>query len=342
MNTNDKKIYINENNLSIYDGEDFTLYTEDEITTLVNSHMVGRSFKGLPNRTRSKVSKSLVCESLGYNIPRSFKKTVPRFPAQNLDTYVQKSNNLQVWNQEIDPTRRYLIIRVNDNDEVTGSKVITGEKLILLDTTGTLTQKYQARLTVNETACELISNKDTDHISNILQGNDIDLTNVSPIDQPTISNLYSINEIYDRLKNLIGRSIKHVGFDQERNRGAELHKLVCSELGYGEYKDNGQFPDVLNQLLEIKLQTSSTIDLGVAYPNSEIVLETKLNDTPIRHKDVRYGIFYGVVNNDEVTLTNFYLTNGEDFFNRFPQTQGNVVNQKIQIPLPKDFFYSSL
>jgi hypothetical protein len=32
------------------------------------------------------------------------------------------------------------------------------------------------------------------------------------------------------------------------------------------------------------------------------------------------------------------LTTGESFFTRFTQFQGKVLNKKLQIPLPRDFF----
>jgi len=98
-----------------------------------------------PLRTRSKVLKSKICEILGYPVPTSFTKSKPRFPGQDFNTYVQKSNNLQIWNEEIVPTRRYVIIRLDESSRVTGVRVATGEILARLDTTGTLTKKYQAR-----------------------------------------------------------------------------------------------------------------------------------------------------------------------------------------------------
>ena len=53
---------------------------------------------------------------------------------------------------------------------------------------------------------------------------------------------------------------------------------------------------------------------------------------------MRYGIFYGNVANGMVELTHFFLTTGAAFFSRFPQFQGKVLNAKLQIPLPADFF----
>ena len=72
-----------------------------ELEQLLNAAMSGISLAGLPLRTRSKVVKEHVCRSLGYPVPSSFKKTQPRFPGQLFDTYVQKSNHLQVWNEEL-------------------------------------------------------------------------------------------------------------------------------------------------------------------------------------------------------------------------------------------------
>lgn len=130
-----------------------------------------------------------------------------------------------------------------------------------------------------------------------------------------------------------------IGYDQERNRGAELHRLVCKSLGYEDYRDDGQFPDMRHQLLEVKLQTSPTIDLGLVCPNSLDVLDVpKIGGKQVRHCDVRYALFYANTDGITVTLTHFFLTTGEKFFTRFPQFQGKVLNKKLQIPLPADFF----
>src|ERR1035437_4308154 len=115
-----------------------------ELEAILKKGLLGLDLN-YPLRTRSKVLKSRICEVLGYPVPASFKKTEPRFPAQDFDTYIQKSNNLQIWNQEIAPTRRYVIIRLDENSRVTGVRVVAGEILAELDTTGTLTKKYQAK-----------------------------------------------------------------------------------------------------------------------------------------------------------------------------------------------------
>lgn len=148
----DPSIYsrnISASKLTIYDaieiGDPNLWISSPELESLLDSGLKGMSLSGLPLRTRSKVLKERVCKILGYPIPLSFKKTQPRFPGQQFDTYIQKSNNLQIWNEEIFPTRRYVLIRLNESDIVCKVKAIDGETLAKLDTTGTLTQKYQAR-----------------------------------------------------------------------------------------------------------------------------------------------------------------------------------------------------
>lgn len=291
----------------------------------------------LPLRTRSKVVKTAVCKALGYPVPTSFKKVNPRFLGQNFDTYTQKATNLQVWNEELDATRRYAIIKINDNGEVEKVKVVTGETLSLLDTTGTLTQKYQARLNIGDTDAELINKKDTENITSLIS-KQIRLSPF-PTEYPTENSLYPIKVIFEKLKPLIGEKFDDPGYDQERNRGSGLHKLVCKALSYKSYKDDGRFPDICNQLLEVKLQMSPTIDLGLVCPNSDDILDfPKMKDKQIHHCDVRYALFYANTDGKKVRLTHLYVVSGESFFLRFPQFQGKVLNKKIQIHLPTDFF----
>ncbi|GEK08324.1 restriction endonuclease [Pseudoalteromonas peptidolytica] len=334
---------ISNSGLSIYDqietGDLDLWLTSEELSSILNEKLKGNSFENLPIRTRSKVAKELVCEALGYPQPKSFKKCQPRFTGQFFDTYVQKSNNLQVWNEELDVERRYVIIRTDENDIITKVKVISGSDLAALDTTGTLTQKFQARLLPTDETYELISSQDTPNVNTLLNESVKNLSSSCPISKPQANLLLPISTCFEKLKSIVGKSFKDAGADQERNRGAVLHALVCEALGYSDYRDNGQFPDVKHQLLEVKLQTSPTIDLGLVCPNSEAYLDIeKVNGYQIRHCDVRYALFYGNIENGMVNITKLYLSTGADFFSRFEQFGGKVLNKKIQIPLPRNFF----
>ena len=314
----------------------------DVLEKILDKGLRGVSLKGLPLRTRSKVVKQKVCEILGYPVPATFKKSQPRFPGQLFDTYIQKSNNLQIWNEEIFPTRRYVIIKVSTDDVIQCVKIITGDILASFDKTGTLTQKYQARLIPSAQKEELIADVDMDNLRPFLikDAYPSKFNNV-PTDYPAQGGVLPIAEIFKRLKTLLGSKIADSGYDQERNRGAQLHRVICSKLGYKIYRDDGSFPDIKNQLLEVKLQTSPTIDLGLIKPDSTEILDMpQIYGRELRHCDVRYALFYAITDGEWVELTHLYLTTGNAFFSRFPQFQGRIVNRKLQIPLPRDFFSS--
>jgi hypothetical protein len=236
-----------------------------ELEAILSDALKGLTLAGLPLRTRSKVVKQRVAEALGYPVPESFRKTKPRFPGQNFDTYAQKANNLQVWNEELAPTRRYVILRVSDDDRVTAVRVVTGDDLAKLDSTGTLTQKYQARVVPGDIAAELVSPHDTDRLRFDRSVRERQVFR-DPTDYPTSASLLPIGEVFARLSGLVDQRVVYTGSDQERNRAAGLHRLVCEQLGYERYRDDGRFPDIRHQLLEVKLQTAPTIDLGLLIP----------------------------------------------------------------------------
>ena len=263
---------ISSSGLTIYDS----LETRPElyIETQTLERILSRALVGLnlnyPIRTRSKVLKSSVCQAIGYPVPKSFRKTQPRFPAQNFDSYVQKSNNLQIWNEEVESSRRYVLVRVGDDQIVTRVKVVTGDAIAKLDPTGTLTTKYQAKSRNPITESRLISSADTPNVVKTLP-----------------ESMLPIRELYACLHTLVGSMIVNPGIAKERNRGAALHEAICKCLNTS-WSDCGQFPDVRSQLLEIKLQTASTIDLGLVCPDSTESIASLPN---FKHCDVRYAVF---------------------------------------------------
>jgi hypothetical protein len=313
---------ISQSGLTIYDSlasAEHLFVPNKDLEDILNKHLVGMCFNQ-PLRTRSKLVKSAVCDALGYPIPSSFRKVQPRFPGQDLDTYVQKSNNLQIWNEEIAPFRRYALIRLNEKDLVTRVRIVNGEHLATLDTTGTLTQKFQAKGRAPITSSKLVSSCDTANAKKQIKSS---------------KSMLPIETIFHRLSQMIGTKLRNPGNDQERNRGAELHRKVVEQLGMKEYSDSGQFPDVPEQLLEVKLQTSPTIDLGLVSPDGKGSID---GISGIRHCDVRYAVFYAYLEENSVVIENVILTTGEDFFKFFQRFEGKVVNAKLQIPLPSNFF----
>lgn len=313
--------------MSIYDPLDARtdLFLDNErLEQVLNDSLRGANLD-YKLRTRSKVAKSLVCTALGYPAPKMFLRTRPRFPGQNFDAFVQKANNLQIWNDEIAGSRRYVLIRVDSRQVVTKVRVISGEILAELDTTGTLTQKYQARSRSPVDRSILVSKQDTEPVRSLL----------GQRQSPLVPGLLRISEVYRRLRRLLGSELPLIGFDQERNRGSGLHAAVAKALGCHAPTETGQFPDILPQLLELKLQTSPTIDLGLVSPDDRHVISDL---PPLRHCDVRYAVFYGTAGDRHVRLEHLIVATGADFFTFFRRFEGRITNKKLQIHLPVDFF----
>ena len=313
------------------------------LEVLLNRVLVGLDLTDYKLRTRSKIVKEAVCRALGYPTPDSFTKTQPRFIGQDLDTSNQQKLNMQIWNEPIVPTRRYALIRIGADHKVRMVKVLLGEELAAFDTTGTITTKYQAQLVASRHALNLLSPMDTPALAPVLAppGHVFAFAPaVSPSAQPEPGILYSIRDIFDRLSALVGTPFPDPGHNQERLRGAALHRLACAALGYANYQDNGQFPDIRHQLLEVKLQTSPTIDLGLVLPNSVSPIRDVHPIGPLqpRHCDTRYALFGAEIRSGHVWLTQLFVVSGADFFGYFRQFQGKVQSGKIQLPLPRSLF----
>jgi len=334
---------IRSSRLTIYDpldGRPELFYDIADLETRLRQHLIGERL-AYPLRTRSKVVKAQVCAALGYPAPSTFLRVRPRFPGQDLDVYVQKANNLQVWNEEVSPTRRYAIVQLDQGDTITAVRVVTGEVLALLDSTGTLTSKYQAKRRPGFTGSTLVSNSDTDNFVRLLRPvdalDDAVMRTLSPVERPQPGKVLTARAVHERLKRMVGVHIVDPGLDQERYRGQALHELACEVLGLGRYADHGQFPDILCQALEIKLQTSPTIDLGLVSPDSEAPAQEI--SAGMRHCDVRYSVAYADrIGPKDIVVTAVVLSTGKDFFSHFQRFEGLVRNAKLQIHLPGDFF----
>jgi len=277
----------------------------------------------------------MICQALGYPIPRSFTKTQPRFPGQNFDVYTQKSMNVQIWNEEVAADRRYVFLSVDSDDFITSVRVITGDTLAQYDRTGKLTTKYQATMTSYDDS--YLFSGDSITVSNWISDRCVSLYDVNPNCYPTPHQLLPIEEVYNRLLPIVGHDIEYLNSLQERNRGAELHEMVCKQLGYSLYEDDGTYPDIANQLIEIKLQTSPTIDLGLHSPEDGSSVAV-INGTTFTSKDVRYVVFDSSVEGQYIRLDRLYVVSGCEFTRYFPLFKGKVQNAKIQLSLPYDFF----
>lgn len=333
---------IRTSGLSIYDSlvlRPDLVYERSILEERLNQALAGFDVRAYAQKTRSKVVKTEVAKVLGYPAPRSFQRVRPRFLGQDMDVYVQESNNMQVWNDEVTPGRRFVVMQVV-NGSITRVKVATGETIAALDRTGTLTHKYQARRRAGQRSSLLVSGQDTANFVHLLAPvADLPatvLSGLSPAAKPTVGWVLSIASIYERLHTMVGRTIVNPGAGRDRAHGGALHRLACEALELGAFADRAQVPDILCQVVEVKLQTNGTVDLGLVSPNSE---EPAHDVFPsLRHRDMRYAVAYGERADGKTLITGIVMSTGEDFYTEFTQFGCLVRNVKRQIRLPSDFF----
>jgi hypothetical protein len=315
------------------------VYSRSELQAVLRHELVGRSYDP-PIKTRAKLAKQAVAAALGYPVPSNLSKTKPRFPGQDLDVYVQQSDNLQIWNDEVSPTRRYAVLRVDEGNRVTAVRVVEGSQLAELDKTGTLTSKYQAKRIRGRSGSALVTGSDTaEFIRELAPVKALDegkLRAMLPTAPPANGHVLAIATLHEKLLDLIGRELPYS--PSERQRGELLHRAACEVLGLGSYADTGQFPDVVCQALEVKLQCEGTIDLGLVSPVSK---KPALTLSPrLRHCDARYLVAYAVRDGEVLRIDHIVTSTGQRFFDEFKQFGGLTQNRKLQLRLPRGFFQS--
>lgn len=335
---------IRASGLSIYDA--FTENNDLLIPTialegLLKIKLLNADLISTKPKTRSKVLKQKIAEVLGYAIPKSFRRrtTEPSFIGQNFDTYGQQADNLQVWNQGLVADRRYVIVSVGEDNRVRGVRVVVGDELIELARKQTLTHKLQARFSTPSKPKRLLSENDEPGLTMFLGDSAVDLEKDSPGSCPAAGALLPIKNIFERLSPLVGMELGGGVANTERTGGDLLHKKVCEALGFKVFAETGQFPDVRNQLLEVKLQTSKTIDLGHVEPSSCETLDIGCPEvTNLMPCEVRYAVVGGRWVGKNLKIESLSLVTGRHFFDHFKQFGGRGKNSKIQIKLPAGFF----
>lgn len=133
-------------------------------------------------------------------------------------------------------------------------------------------------------------------------------------------------------KKLIGKKLES---KSTKNRGQALERMVLELLGY-EMSDSeslvGGYPDIPNQLLEVKVQDSPTVDLGKFTPEKEEIVNRENSLTTF---DVRYLI--ALTDFKTVIIEGIILTPGGKLGEMF--TYVSDVSYKCQraIPIPVPF-----
>ena len=116
-----------------------------------------------------------------------------------------------------------------------------------------------------------------------------------------------------------------------KTKGQFLERVVANLLGFSP-KDTlvGGYPDIPNQLLEIKVQDSPTVDLGKYSPSDPVIINRSMGITT---RDVRYLI---ALTDTTGLIEGIILSAGAFLSDTF--TFVSDTNFKCQRSIPMSFF----
>ena len=318
----------------------------------------GSSLRKLVSNTLLTFGLSPEAEVESFEFVPPKKKGVPKLIREMVDTYIVTTGdtyNLQVWNRY--PNSHSILVKFN-NEEVIKCrdirlifvKIDTEKELIdsiviltpeYIETTfgkfGKPTIKHQLlilpkqRDAIIKSDNSVLSFSDTKNLSYRIRHTYLS-TPVNMLKEPDFNDLFSIQLLVEMVaKRLVGISLE---INDTKNRGQALERLVLQLLGYSEENLQGLaggYPDIPNQLLEVKVQDSPTVDLGKYSPEIE---EFILEESNITTRDIRYLI--ALTNPQTNIIEGVVLTPGERLSEIF--TYVSDTSFKCQRSIPMNFF----
>jgi hypothetical protein len=286
------------------------------------------------------------------------KKGVPKILRELIDTYIVTSGtsyNLQVWNRipncktvliKYDSGAslkcnqvRYVFVKINrENSTIASILILTADYIEThFGKFGKPTIKHQlliskkARNQIYTSESKILSFRDSKKLSYYITDT-YEKHNNSIANEPNLQNIYSIGLLVEMVaKKLIGRVLES---NSTKNRGQALERMTLELLGYEMAVNKnliGGFPDIPNQLLEVKVQDAQTVDLGKFSPEREEIVfeENNLTTFDVRYlialTDPKTGIIEGII-----------LAPGEKLGEIF--TYVSDVSFKCQRSIPMSFF----
>jgi hypothetical protein len=285
-------------------------------------------------------------------------KGVPKITREFIDTYIVTSGdsyNLQVWNRI--PASDTLLIKYESGESLKCSDVriicvridiakSTIASIIILTPYyieerfgpfGKPTIKQQllisgkVRKSIYESSEKIKIFSDTKKLSYYIT-HDYIAPKSSMVEESDLKSLYSIELIKKMVaEKLIGAKLDSAA---TKNRGQALERKVLELLGYESKEGDllyGDFPDIRNQLLEVKIQDSPTVDLGRFSPEKEEILFKEKNLTTY---DVRYLI--ALTDSKTETIKGIILSPGKNLGELFSYV--GAESYKCQRAIPMSFF----
>lgn len=298
-------------------------------------------------------------KSQNYEIVPPRKKGVPKILREFIDTYIVttgNSYNLQVWNRN--PSSESVQVRYSDGSVLSArdvrfvfvpvdpvTKLIQSVVILSPDYIqanfgpfGKPTIKHQlivpgtARDAILSLNPSVLVGTDTNRVE-ALATSSYAVPTASIHDAPQAGKVFGVTLVAEMAsQHLLGMTIPP---GSTKNRGQALEKVAARLLGYTKTEAllAGEYPDILNQLLEVKIQDSPTVDLGLYSPQFEEILPAIPNVTT---RDVRYLI--ALMDTDLSGIAGLIICAGADLGKHFTYVAEG--SYKCQRSIPMDFFKS--
>lgn len=291
-----------------------------------------------------------------YEIVPPKKKGIPKIVREFIDTYIVtsgKSYNLQVWNRI--PASQTLLIKYESGESLKCDDVrfiltkITDDKIssIIIATPDYIVEKFgvfgkptikhqllissKIRKKIYESDDNIMFFKDSQKLSYLIR-HDFEPPKTNMVKEARSNEILAIGLI----KTMVAEKL--IGFklaaNSTKNRGQSLERKVLELLGYPSSDSSllyGAFPDIPNQLLEVKVQDTQTVDLGKFSPEKEEVIIEDLNITTF---DIRYLI--ALTNPETEIIEGIILSPGEKLGEVFSYVSDQ--SYKCQRSIPMDIF----
>lgn len=293
------------------------LSTPENLTQRLKG-LIGVEFKlsGKP-RTDGSAFRKLVTDYLlseyipeasnDYQIVPPKQKGVPSFLREFVDTYIVTtgvSYNLQVWNRNPNSASVQVDLRNGETLLASDVRFVLGkissdnriESIIVMAPDyierhfgkfGKPTIKQQLIISEKKRE-EIVKNRSLVIDDTSLSPTVIDKSCEEISDNTSIKHdpkkVYPISYIDKQITNtLIGETLDTSL--STKQKGQQLERLVAYRLGYKKMHEilDGGYPDIRNQMLEVKVQDSPTIDLGKYSPQFEETIHSDFTTRTIRY-----------------------------------------------------------
>ena len=133
---------------------------------------------------------------------------------------------MQIWNQDVSPERRYVLLRPVADGSVRGVRVVRGQRVAQWDTTGTLTSKYQTRRASGAIGSKAVSTVDTEVFRREPRPADVPTESLASLGSsraPELGRVLRIDSPYERLLGLVGHRLTAVGAEQDEATDVPHH-----------------------------------------------------------------------------------------------------------------------